>query len=111
MALWKRPQTGLRDVQMEPAAARCGWCGGEVYAGEAVYRPEEGLIICQDCIEPYAKTYFGPVQSLEEWEESCENSHYDQNRPSSHRFTATDDGCETPPFHRGSISFLRGMGD
>lgn len=45
VTLGKRRITGLRDVQREPAAAWCGWCGGEVYLWEPVYCPEEGVVI------------------------------------------------------------------
>ena len=45
MSMGKRSAAGLRDAQQEPAAGWCGWCGGEVYAGEPVYCPEEGVVI------------------------------------------------------------------
>ncbi len=51
----------VREENGEMAAAICRLCGGEIYEGEAYYQ-RDGEVICEACLEDYARRCFAPFR-------------------------------------------------
>ena len=45
------------DRQQADPFGLCGCCGGEMYLGQLYYEMEDRLI-CPECLEEYARSYF-----------------------------------------------------
>ena len=56
MSYFDVPERRLEPPDVE-TLEYCGCCGGEIYAGDTVYRID-GQFIHEDCLYDYAKDYF-----------------------------------------------------
>mgnify|MGYP001053982660 CR=1 FL=1 len=57
MNYWDVPERPLEPPEEKPVAY-CGFCDSEIYVGDTVYRID-GQLIHEDCLEDFAKDYFG----------------------------------------------------
>lgn len=66
MSYWDVPERPLEPPEDKPAGY-CGFCGGEVYEGDTVYRID-GQLIHENCLEDFAKDYFADCEEVVELE-------------------------------------------
>lgn len=66
MSYWDVPERPLEPPEDKPVSY-CGFCGGEVYEGDTVYRID-GQLIHEDCLEDFAKDYFADCKEVVELE-------------------------------------------
>ena len=59
--IWRR----LADRQLQRPVGLCRLCRGELYRGDIFWRIE-GSLICEDCLDDFARRYFAPWRTTGE---------------------------------------------